>query len=330
MNVEQQSLLRLVIRQIRLEANGIHSYELVSEDGAALPAFTAGSHLDIHLPSGTIRQYSLSNDPAEQHRYVIGVLRDERGRGGSKEVHSALQVGHVVQVSAPRNHFHLNEKSKKIFLLAGGIGITPLKAMAHRLKQLCLPFELHYCARGRDNLAFIDELRQLGDAESIHFHIDGGKPENGLDIASFIAALPPESGLYYCGPSGFMQACAQAAAQRSDIDVHCEHFKVTVKQTVERDIAYNAGNEGEQVFIQIRSTNQTIPLTKFDSIIDTLAKSGVEIPTSCQSGLCGTCKTRYISGQVEHGDYILSDEEHAQYLTPCVSHVQCGTLVLDL
>jgi vanillate O-demethylase ferredoxin subunit len=324
--VTDNKLLHLKIKQIRQEASGIHSYELVSEDGKVLPPFDAGSHIDLHLPSGSIRQYSLSNDPAETHRYVVGILRDEQGRGGSKEVHQALRVGDFLAVSRPRNHFHLDESAKKVILLAGGIGITPLKSMGHRLKSLGIPFELHYCARAQENIAFPQDLQNLSDSGEIQFHLDDGIPGNGLNISEMIEDLESGAHLYYCGPAGFMKVCAQAATKRSDIHVHCEHFKAPEKEAGQTKVK----SDVSELAIQIQSTGQKITLSRSESLIDVLAKLGVEVSTSCQSGLCGTCKTRYISGDVEHGDCILSDAEHAEYLTPCISHIKSGTLVLDL
>ncbi|APB99427.1 iron-sulfur protein [Polynucleobacter asymbioticus] len=324
--VTDNKLLHLKIKQIRQEASGIHSYELVSEDGKALPSFDAGSHIDLHLPSGSIRQYSLSNDPAETHRYVVGILRDEQGRGGSKEVHQALRAGDFLAVSRPRNHFHLDESAKKVILLAGGIGITPLKSMGHRLKSLGIPFELHYCARAQENIAFPQDLQNLSDSGEIQFHLDDGIPGNGLNISEMIEDLESGAHLYYCGPAGFMKACAQAATKRSDIHVNCEHFKAPEKEAGQTEVK----SDVSELAIQIQSTGQKITLSRSESLIDVLAKLGVEVSTSCQSGLCGTCKTRYISGDVEHGDCILSDAEHTEYLTPCISHIKSGTLVLDL
>lgn len=319
-------LLQLKIKQIRQEASGIHSFELVSEDEKALPPFDAGSHIDLHLPSGTIRQYSLSNDPVETHRYVVGVLRDEQGRGGSKEAHQVFRVGDSLSASNPRNHFQLDESAKKVILLAGGIGITPLKSMGHRLRSLGIPFELHYCARAQENIAFPQELQNLSDSGEVQFHLDGGILGNGLNITEMIKGLEADSHLYYCGPAGFMKACAQAAKERSDLHVHFEHFKAPEKEGGQAKLESDPG----ELVIQIQSTGQKIALSRSESLIDVLAKLGVEVLTSCQSGLCGTCKTRYISGDVEHGDCILSDAEHAEYLTPCISHIKSGTLVLDL
>lgn len=324
--VAENKLLQLKIKQIRQEASEIHAYELVSMDENSLPAFEAGSHIDLHLPSGLIRQYSLSNDPAETHRYVVGILRDEHGYGGSKEVHQALKVGDAIEVSRPRNHFHLDETAKKVILLAGGIGITPLRSMGYRLKALGIPFELHYCARAQENIAFSQELKGLSNPGKIQFHLDGGMAGSGLNIAEMIQGIESDAHLYYCGPPGFMKACSEAAKGRSDINVHFEHFKAPVKAP---DSSVTL-SDSSGLAIQIQSTGQKISLTRADSLVEALAKLGIEVSTSCQSGLCGTCKTRYISGDVEHGDCILSDAEHGEYLTPCISHIKSGTLVLDL
>lgn len=322
--MEANNLLHLKIRQIREEAKGIHSYELVAQEGALLPTFSAGSHLDIHLPSGTIRQYSLSNDPAEQHRYVIGVLRDERGCGGSTELHQHLHVGSTVLASHPRNHFHLDESAAHVVLLAGGIGITPLKSMVHRLRTLGTAFSLHYCARSLENIAFAEELQALAGPEALHLHLDGGNPDRGLDIAALFAALPAACSVYYCGPAGFMAACAEAARQIPGLPVYCEHFKAPASVAVVQQ-----AQPGSR-FIEIHSTGQRIAVNLGQSLVDALDGAGVEIPVSCQSGLCGTCKTAYLSGDIEHADCILSQAEQTQYLTPCCSQIRSGTLVLDL
>jgi vanillate O-demethylase ferredoxin subunit len=317
--------MQLVIKQVRLEATGIHSYELISPTGSSLPRFSAGAHLDVHLPSGTIRQYSLANDPAQSHHYVIAVLNDAMGRGGSMELHRTFQVGQIVTVSAPRNHFHLHEDARQVFLLAGGIGITPLKAMAHRLNTLGIAFELHYCARSKDHLAFTEALQAFSPTGTVHYHLDGGKIEQGLSLPQWIHGLPEAAQLYYCGPTGLMQACHDALKSRPDIQAYCEHFKAP-----NSEIRNTTSTDDAEVFLHIQSTGKTVAVKQSESLIDALAKHGVDISTSCQSGLCGTCKTRFISGLVEHQDFILSDAEHMEFFTPCVSHIKSGTLVLDL
>ena len=171
--------LKLLVRQIRFEGRGINSYELVDPEGAQLPPFTAGAHIDIHLADGVVRQYSMCNAPRERHRYVIAVLRDERGRGGSKALHEQLRVQDIVRVSRPRNNFHLVDGARSVMLIAGGIGVTPLKAMAHELDDAGIDYEMHYCAKDARCAAFADEFEPMRASGRLHFHFDGGDPVGG-------------------------------------------------------------------------------------------------------------------------------------------------------
>lgn len=201
--------LELFVRQVRYEGRNIQSYELVDPEGAELPPFTAGAHIDVHLANGVIRQYSLCNSPTDRHRYVIAVLRDEKGRGGSKAVHEQLQVQGRVRVSVPRNNFELAQGARKVILIAGGIGVTPLKSMAHQLSNTDdVDYELHYCARDAQCAAFTDELQAFVERERLHFHFDGGDPARGLDIAALLRDEAQDgTHVYYCGPRA---SCAHA------------------------------------------------------------------------------------------------------------------------
>ncbi|MDB5960109.1 MAG: iron-sulfur protein [Massilia sp.] len=317
--------LSLLVRQIRFEAAGINSYELVDPNGAELPPFDAGSHLDIHLPNGVVRQYSLCNPPSERHRYVIAVLRDDKGRGGSKALHDILHVQDIVTVSVPRNHFKLAQSGTqlgKVILLAGGIGVTPIKSMAHALDEAGVPFDLHYCARDKSTAAFADTLAGPWRHGSSFFHYDQGRPEQGLDIAGLLRQQADDAHLYYCGPAGFMNACAEASSHWQPGTVHSEHFKAPAAPV--SDIP--AGS----FIVRIASTGADIAVGPDTSIAAALTAAGVFIPTSCEAGLCATCKIGYLEGEVEHHDYILDDNEHQRYLTACVSRAKSALLVLDL
>ncbi|WP_423193720.1 ferredoxin reductase [Cupriavidus sp. H18C2] len=207
--------LELVLRQVRMEATGINSYEFVDADGNELPAFTAGAHIDVHIAPGVIRQYSLCNSPEERHRYVVAVLRDEAGRGGSRGMHETLRVPNRVKVSVPRNNFPLAEGAKKIIMLAGGIGVTPLKSMVHRLEAKWVDYELHYCAKGLQYAAFESELRSIARIGKIHCHFDGGDPKKGLNIAKLLKHPEADTHIYYCGPGGVyagLRGCRRALA----------------------------------------------------------------------------------------------------------------------
>jgi vanillate O-demethylase ferredoxin subunit len=319
-----QATQSLVVRQIRFEASGINSYELTDPAGGELPPFTAGAHIDVHLPGGVVRQYSLCNSPMERHRYVIAVLRDEAGRGGSRALHDVLRVQDLVTVSAPRNHFKLVPTAKKVILLAGGIGMTPLKSMAHALEATGVPFELHYCARNAGCVAFREQLESTWEHGKLHFHFDHGDPAQGLDIAGLLRTVGEDTHLFYCGPGGFMRACAAASSHWPAGTVHCEHFKAP-----ETEPAAVAGAAGS-FMVKIASTGALLEVPAERSIADVLEEAGVPIETSCQAGLCATCKIRYLEGEVEHRDYILDDAERGQWLTACVSRAASGTLVLDL
>ena len=321
-----QTGLSLLVRQIRFEANGINSYELVDPAGEELPPFTAGAHIDIHLPNGAVRQYSLCNAPAERHRYVIAVLRDEKGRGGSKALHDSLRVQDIVTVSQPRNNFKLVPEAKKVILLAGGIGMTPLKSMAHALEAAGVPFELHYCARNAGCVAFREQLDAQWEHGKLHFHFDHGDPARGLDIAGLLGAPGDGTHLFYCGPAGFMKACAEAASHWPAGTVHFEHFKAPEPAPNE---AGTSGAPGS-FMVKIASTGAMLEVPAERSIADVLEAAGVRIETSCQAGLCATCKIRYLEGEVDHRDYILGADEQGQWLTACVSRATSGVLVLDL
>lgn len=324
--------LSLLVRQIRFEAVGINSFELVHPAGEMLPAVTAGAHIDMHLEGGVIRQYSLCNDPIERHRYVIAVLREELGRGGSRLMHDNLRVRDVVSISYPRNNFGLINDAKKHVLLAGGIGVTPLKAMAHYLESTGEDYELHYCAKGEDHAAFREEFAAQVEKGKVIFHFDGGNPRDGLDIVKLLEEHVEGTHVYYCGPAGFMAACAKAAQHWPRDAVHFEHFKAPEPVKSEAVAANSAilSDTSATSFVKIASTGALFAMSEDKSIIEILADNGIEVETSCQSGLCGTCKMRYLEGEVDHRDFILSDEEHQNYLTACVSRPKSRLLVLDL
>lgn len=289
-----------------------------------LSPFTAGSHIDIYAGSGVIRQYSLCNAPSERHRYVIAVLKDPKGRGGSVVVHDNLKAGETVQVSLPRNNFELKRLNRKITLLAGGIGVTPMKAMAHQLEAEGIAYEMYYCSKGPEYAAFQTELEALAKFGIVKFHFDKGDPKNSLDIASILKDPKGECDLYYCGPGGFMDACKAASMHWPSDSVHFEHFKPPVKS-----IDTDATVAGEFI-AEIASTGEKLKVAPGQSLAEVLINAGYPVETSCQSGLCGTCKTRYLSGEVDHQDFILDDNEKHEYLTTCVSRALNKTLLLDL
>ncbi len=316
------STLNLRVQAIRRQAEGIHAFELVRPDGGELPEVQAGAHVDVHLPGALVRSYSLAGDPADRRRWTLGVLREKAGRGGSAALHDKVKVSDGLAVGEPRNAFALAQGARHSVLLGGGIGITPLKAMAHTLHARGESFELHYCARTSDHAAFLDELQDLVPPGRLHLHFDQGDPARGLDIAALLRVPAEGTHLYYCGPGGFMQACADASAHWPAGTVHCEHFKPPVSTAS----ALPAGA------FEVRLSRQgiTVPVQPSQSIVQALEAAGHGVPTSCLSGLCGACKVGYLEGEVEHNDYILGDDEKARCLTLCVSRARSPVLVLDL
>ncbi|MFZ2990818.1 PDR/VanB family oxidoreductase [Ideonella sp.] len=317
------ALLNVRLARKQPEATDICSFELVAEDGRALPAFTAGAHIDVHLPGGLIRQYSLCNAPDETHRYLIAVLRDPASRGGSTGMH-ALVEGQSLQISAPRNHFPLATAARRHLLIAGGIGITPLLCMAEALQLQGADFGLHYCARSSTRMAFVERLSASPFAARVRLHPDDAGPAQALPLAELLDTTSHDTHLYVCGPTGFMDWVLNSAAQAGwpQERLHREYFAGAAVDT-------SADGRFE---VQIASTGAVIPVAPQQSVVAALAACGIEIPVSCEQGVCGTCITRVLAGQPDHRDMYFTPEEQAanDQFTPCCSRSLSARLVLDL
>lgn len=315
------SSLQVKVLRRREEAEGIASYELARADGQPLPPFSAGSHIDVHLPGGLVRQYSLCNDPHEAAHYRIGVLRDAASRGGSIAMHEQVREGDVITISEPRNHFPLHAAPHSL-LLAGGIGITPLMCMAQRLAAIGASFELHASNRSRARSAFLDELKSFG--ERFHLHLDDGEASQKLDLPAVLKAAPVGSRIYVCGPTGFIDfVVATAKAQGWPTDqLHLEYFGAAPQDTT-----------GDREFeVRIASTGQSYRIPADQTVTAALQAQGVDIMVSCEQGVCGTCITRVLEGECDHRDMYFTDEEKAKgdQFTPCCSRAKSSVLVLDL
>ena len=317
------SPLTVRVASKKTEAADICSYELVDVEGRELPAYSAGSHIDVYLPNGITRQYSLCNNPAERARYRIAVLREPATRGGSAAMHDTVQQGGLLQISSPRNLFPLNENARRHILLAGGIGVTPLLCMAQRLGAIESEFDLHYCTRSADRAAFRSELAQAAYAKRVHFHTDDGLTEQRLDMA---AVCTPQEGthLYVCGPAGFMDAVLDTARERGwpEDRLHYEFFAGPA-----------TASDGDSPFVvKIASTGQLVDVPADLSVVQALAGAGIDVPVACEQGICGTCLTRVLAGQPDHRDLFLSSEEQVNggQFTPCCSRSRTPMLVLDL
>jgi vanillate O-demethylase ferredoxin subunit len=318
------STLNVRVAHKATEAIDISSYELVDVDGRPLPPFSAGSHIDVHLPDGIVRQYSLCNDPGETHRYLIGVLRDAASRGGSKAMHDGVRIGDVLRISAPKNHFALAHGATRHLLLAGGIGITPILCMAERLANSGADFAMHYSTRCVERTAFRERILGSAFAPRVQFHVDDGPAAQKLDLAALLAA--PERGvhLYVCGPRGFMEAVlgSARAAGWPEEQLHCEFFAGEVAKSA----------DDKSFKLKLASSGRIVVVPPEQTVVQALATIGVEIPTSCGEGICGTCITRVIDGECDHKDLFLSPGEQAKndQFTPCCSRAKSAMLVLDL
>lgn len=312
----------LRVQSIAREAEDILGLELVSTTpNEPLPAAGPGAHVSLHLGSGHVRSYSLTN-PGERHRWTLAVHLDPASRGGSKWIHEALRPGATLEVEGPHNHFALDETAPHSVLIAGGIGVTPLLAMARRLAALGRPWTLHYVARSRARMAFADTLRDLAarGGASLHLHCtQEGDPR--LDLPAIVAALPEGAHVYACGPAGLMAAFEAATAALPRQRVHLEHFAST--QQAATDGGYT---------VKLARDGRSLPIAKGRSILDALIEVGLQPPHSCREGTCGSCETRVLEGTPDHRDEVLTDDERAAgtRMMICCSGAKSPVLVLDL
>ena len=305
------------------EAQGICSFELAAVDGSPLPAFSAGAHIDVHLPDGLVRQYSLCNHPQERHRYLIGVLKDPASRGGSQRLHEHIHNGARLRISEPRNLFPLAHGARRSLLFAGGIGITPILCMAERLAHGGADFELHYCARSSARAAFVQRLKDSPFAERVFLHFDE-QPDTALDAAKVLAAPEDNVHLYVCGPAGFMQHVLDSARAQGwpEDHLHREYFAAA---------PVDSSNDGS-FSVKVSSSGQVFEIPADKTVVQVLESHGIEIAMSCEQRICGTCLTRVLEGVPEHRDLFLTEEEQAlnDQFTPCCSRSKTPLLVLDI
>lgn len=317
-------MLEVKVTRKHQEAEGICSFELSRVDGEPLPAFTACAHIDVHVAPGLTRQYSLCNPPQERHRYVIAVLREPASRGGSHGMHELLQVGGTLAIGEPRNLFELVPDADRYLLFAGGIGITPILAMAWSLAHQGRAFELHYCSRSAERAAFVRQLAEAPFANRVHTHFDDGSPGQKLDVAAVLGKPLAGQHVYVCGPGGFMDFILGAAATFGwpAEQVHREYFAVP-----------QPAHDANQAFeVELARSGRVLEIPADKSVFEVLDAAGVQIDTSCEQGICGCCLTRVMAGIPDHRDQFMTDAERAlnNQFTPCCSRSRSPRLVLDL
>ncbi|MGO8908765.1 MAG: PDR/VanB family oxidoreductase [Bradyrhizobium sp.] len=317
------SNMQVRVKRISYEAENINSYELVALAGGDLVPFTAGCHIDLHLPNGMIRSYSLLNDQSERNRYVVAVNKDAASRGGSSFIHETVRAGNIINISHPRNNFVLQEDAAHSVLIAGGIGITPLLSMIRRLETLGRSWELFYAARTRVAAAFIDELNALRpDVRSnVHVTFDQEPPGRMLNLSAIINDAPANAHFYCCGPVPMLEAFEAATANRPADHVHVEYFK-----------AKDEPEAGGGFDVKLARSKRTIAVPAGKTILNALLDAGIAVSYACTEGVCGTCETRIVEGVPDHRDAFLGKEEQAANKTMmiCCSGSKSPTLVLDL
>jgi len=316
--------LQVRVRAVTYEAEGILGFELVPMPPLKeLPAFSAGAHIDLHLPNGLIRSYSLLNAPHERHRYVIAVNKDANSRGGSRYLHEVLRAGDTLAVGAPRNNFPLDESAPLNVFIAGGIGITPLLGMIARSQALATPWKLYYAARTRRHAAFLDTLHGWHNDPNVELRLHFDQEPDGqmMDLAAVVKDLPAGAHVYCCGPLPMLSAYEQATAGLPPERVHMEYFAAKDAAATEGGFTVELARSGKSVQVRAGQT-----------ILDSLLDIGVEPPYSCQEGVCGTCEVRVLSGIPDHRDLVLSAAEKAanDRILVCCSGAKSAKLVLDL
>jgi tetrachlorobenzoquinone reductase len=314
----QDALVSMRLHRVEYAARDTHLFQWRSVDGKPLPPATAGAHIDIHLPNALIRQYSLISVDAAPTSYTVAVKKDIAGRGGSRALFDDVKVGDVVRIGIPRNNFPLHEVADHTVLIAGGIGITPIRCMARRLFTLGRSWELHYCSRTRDDAAFLNEF--AGEA-NVRLHIDDEKAGQLLDLAAIVRRGPSTGHYYCCGPLPMLRAFEEATATLPPEQVHVEYF--TPKEACALTGGYT---------VELVGSGQTFEIRPGQSILKTLCAAGFNIPFSCEEGTCGACETTVVQGDPDHRDSVLSQAERAggKTMMICVSGAKGDRLVLDL
>jgi vanillate monooxygenase ferredoxin subunit len=311
------------VADIRDEAEEIRSFRLVADDGGPLPAFTPGAHIDVHLATGLVRQYSLCNGPTETDHYLIAVKREAQSRGGSAHMHAAVSHGDRLTIDAPRNTFPLAAEARRQLLFAAGIGVTPLLSMARHLGHAGGDYALHYFTRSERGTAFRAMLDAAPYRERTRFHVGVAPDALATQLPELLRAHEPGDHLYVCGPVPFMDLVRASAAATGwpQERVHLEYFG-----------AAPSLGDGETFEVELAQSGSVITVERGQTLLQALRGAGITIESSCEQGTCGTCATAVLKGEPDHRDQFLSDDQKDEnmIIMPCVSRAKGRRLVLDL
>lgn len=304
--------------QMTWETDRVMSVRLASTAGHPLPQWTAGSHIDLHLGNSLVRQYSLCGDPTDCGSYRIAVLREEHGQGGSSYVHEKLRIGNELRITGPRNNFRLEPAGRYLFL-AGGIGITPLLPMIRAADASGTPWRMLYAGSGRRRMAFLDEVGAWGERVELHVEDEGGR----IDLAKVVEGLEVDEHIYACGPAAMLEELEEVCAVRCPGSLHLERFMPKRRE----DTSATDGT----IEVECRASGVTLSVPGHCSILDAMQQAGIDWPSSCREGVCGTCEAAVLDGVPEHRDSLLSPEEQesGETLMVCVSRAKTDRLVID-
>ncbi|MCP9270589.1 PDR/VanB family oxidoreductase [Mycolicibacterium arenosum] len=316
---DRTQTLEIAERRVVARDQDVVALTLVNPQRGELPPWFPGAHIDVHLPSGRVRQYSLNGDPRVRDAYRIAVRRIPTGGGGSTEVHDALVVGSTVTTSGPRNAFPLSvpgfgSPARRFRFLAGGIGITPILPMLHEAERLGVDWSMVYTGRSRDSLPFLDDVLAFGDRVEIRTDDEAGLPT----ADDLLGACPDGTSVYACGPAAMLTAVRSRLAGRRHVELHFERF------------AAPPVVDGQPFSACIASTGDVVDVGADETLLAALRRSRVAVPYSCQQGFCGTCRTGVLGGEVDHRDTLLTDPERAAgAMLVCVSR-STERITLDL
>ncbi|WP_337078611.1 PDR/VanB family oxidoreductase [Acinetobacter pittii] len=315
------TLYDVVVKNRHVEGGNIAVMEFESATSTTLPKVEAGAHIDVHLPNGMVRQYSLCQNPNDEGKFRLGILRDPESRGGSVSAFDEIKDGMQIQVSEPKNLFPLL-KAKHSVLIGGGIGITPLITMAYQLAHEGASFELHYCGASPEKCAFVDEIKNGELAKHTTFHFKSEGASHRAFFESAIKDIDLESHIYTCGPVGFMDWVINLATTHDfpEQQIHKEYFQV------------ETDTSGDSFEVVAERSGKIIMVEAGETILQALAKEGIDIEMSCEQGVCGTCMCDVIEGEPDHRDVYFTDEEKAsnEQILVCCSRSKTPRLVLDI
>jgi phthalate 4,5-dioxygenase reductase subunit len=315
---ELQPMKRLRVTRNERIAEGIHLLELSDPDGHDLPAFTAGAHIPVLTPNGLLRKYSLCNDPAERHRYQVAIKREYAGFGESSAIIDTIKPDDGMMTGEPVNDFKLPQRATDFLFIAGGIGITPIMAMIRQVTSEGKRFRLIYCSRSPETTPFLDDLAAFKDVVTIHY--DNGDPAQLIDLKPFLAKRKNREHIYCCGPRPLMETVRTLTDHWSSTAVHFEAFSLaeTHKKT-----------DGSFKVRLARSGSVVVKVTAQHTILDVLREHGLTVPSSCETGTCGTCRTKLLAGIADHRDLVLAEHEKADQIMICVSRAKSDEITID-